>query len=80
MIQKIKDLLYRGVHASGRLFYLSVELGGFTTALWVGREEPDAVRFKVDVELMYGTLGPLMLAASVGVGIITIEFSVMRDS
>ncbi len=73
MIQKIKDLLSRGVHATGCLFHLKLEVGSLYSSLWVGRENPDVVRFDLNVELDYGPdFGPC-LNVVLEVGVIRIE-------
>ena len=73
MIQKIKDLLYRGVHASGCLFHLKLEVGSLYSSLWVGRENPDVVCFDLNVGLNYGPdFGP-SLRISIELGVIKIE-------
>ena len=74
MFNKIRDFLYRVVHTSGRLFDLTTNLGPFQVSLWVGREDPDAVRFAVEGSFTYGLNGAPSLAVEVEVGVITVQF------
>ena len=79
MFRRIRDFLYAVAHVHGRLFTLGVEFGPFSAELYVGREEPDAVRFALDVEILYGTFGVPILAAAVEVGVIKVELSLTRS-
>ncbi len=74
MFNKIGNFLYRVVHASGRLFDLQANLGPFQASLWVGREDPDSVRFAVDVHFDYGSYSGPSLAVEVEVGVIVVQF------
>ena len=74
MFSKIRDFLYRVVHTSGRLFDLTTNLGPFQASLWVGREDPDSVRFAVDGHFDYGSYSGPSLAVEVEVGVIAVQF------
>ena len=74
MVRKLGDFLYKVVHVSGRLLFISADIGNIHGSIWVGRENPDGVRFTLDVELNYGPdFGPC-LNISVEVGVIKVEF------
>jgi hypothetical protein len=79
MFRKIKDLLYAVVHAHGRLFGLTANLGPIHASLWVGRENPDAVSFALTVALDYGAYLPPALAIEAEVGVIKIAFYLARE-
>lgn len=79
MLNKIKTFLYRVTHASGRILGLKVDLGPFCLSLWVGREDPDTVRFAIDVEFIYDDPGHPLLDASVEVGVVRVELSLTRS-
>ncbi|KKL18536.1 hypothetical protein LCGC14_2474520 [marine sediment metagenome] len=80
MFRRIRDFLYRVTHASGQLFYLTANLGPFDARLWVGREDPDAVAFALDIDLDYGPIFGPQLSARVEVGVIEVQLDLTKNS
>ena len=79
MFRKIQMFLYAVTHAHGRLFALTAELGPFHGQLWVGRENPAAVGFSIDVEFTYYAGFPA-LDASVKAGVIEVQLYLTKNS
>ncbi len=80
MFSKIRAFLSRVVHASGKLFEVTVTFGPLHSQLWVGREDPDSVSFLVEANLYYGPHGDPSLAVSVEVGVIKVELYLTKTS
>ena len=80
MVHKIGELLYKVVHISGRLFFLSADVGAVHSSIWVGRESPDKVRFALDVDLDYGPEYGPSLNVIVEVGVVRVEFYLISSS
>ncbi len=80
MLRKIKDFLYRVVHTSGRLFDFTAHLGPFQISLWVGREDPDSVRFKIEGDFNYSPYAAdPSLTVEVEVGVIVVQLYLTKS-